>query len=554
MRFLDDAEKRELRSHLKDYLIESGLATPEQIDRGQNFCCPGVNHVDDSPSAHYYDDPNCPHVYCFGCGESWDLLKLIAEREHRPTFEEQVERARELYGNERTFDRPFAVEQPQRAEHVITEEEQQRISDYILESQKHLEETDYFLRRGFSLDFARQQGMGYDPKGYRLVIPTDEGYVARTVLPYENIPRYLNSKGTRVSLSGKAALDQDKPVFVVEGIFDALAIRQAGYEAISLNSTSNAKLLVEAARERESCPELILALDSDKTGKTSAMELKEQLDEIGVNSKLVLYGWGNYKDAGEWLEKAGTAALKDRLKGVMELESSPLEIIQDEETYANMYHKLQENKPAHASEDLLKYWENVMHEIREAVIQLHKAEKQCKALKLWSLGIEKAAEEFDIEAEKLEPIRQELSNIEAKAEQDLKDWEYIMKSMVKLESFSNNLIDAVMEMRERNPLFKLPEVQHAMEAEEALREPPKKKPGEIYFALLREAARNNTGILADEADKLIAEKLKERKKGSREIAACLSYSPSLRNVPEGKRTATAETMVRNIQNARDAGR
>ena len=88
MKFLDEDEKRELRSHLKEYLVESGLARPEQIERGQNFSCPGMDHNDDSPSAHYYDDPNCPHVYCFGCGESWDLFKLIAdsypsERTHR---------------------------------------------------------------------------------------------------------------------------------------------------------------------------------------------------------------------------------------------------------------------------------------------------------------------------------------------------------------------------------------------------------------------------------------------------------------------------------------
>ena len=557
LRFLDEDEKRELRSHLKEYLVESGLATVEQISRGQNFSCPGLDHNDDSPSAHYYDDPKCPHVYCFGCGDSWELFKLIGEREGKFSFEEQVERARELYGRERSDNRPIPVVKLQQTVEngPVTEEEKEKLREFVKESQKHLEETDYFLRRGFSLEFAREQGVGYSPERHRLIVPTDEGYVARTVLPYDNIPRYLNSKGANVSLAGKAALDQDKPVFVVEGIFDALAIRQAGYEAISLNSTSNAKLLLDAVEKSEAKPELVIALDNDKTGRKTAMELKARLDEmLGVKSRLVLDSWGEFKDAGEWLEKAGNDALKERLGVVMAMDSDRLESLQDEETYAMMYHRLRENKPAHATDDLLEYWESVIHEIKETVIQLHKAEKQCKVLKLWSTAIEKAAEEFSIEPEKVEPLRQELSKIEAKAQQDLKDWEYIMKSMEKLDFFSNNLIDSIVEIRERNPLFKLPEVQHAMEAEEALREPPKQKPEVIYYALLREAAENNTGILDYEADRLIAERLKDSRKNEKEIAMCLSFSPALRNVPEGKRKATAETVLKDIESKRGAGR
>ena len=42
LRFLDKDEKRELRSHLKEYLVESDPATVEQISRGQNFSCPEI--------------------------------------------------------------------------------------------------------------------------------------------------------------------------------------------------------------------------------------------------------------------------------------------------------------------------------------------------------------------------------------------------------------------------------------------------------------------------------------------------------------------------------
>ena len=547
MRFLDEDEKRELRSHLKEYLIECGLATAEQISRGQNFCCPGENHNDDSPSAHYYDDPKCPHVYCFGCGESWDLLKLIAEHEHKPSFEDQVARARELYGDMRTEDRPVPVLKPQTQNKAVPlrEIDKKEIAALIDESQKHLEETDYYLRRGLSLAFAKAQGLGYNPENHRLIIPTDTGYVARSVLPYENIPRYLNIKGLKVSLAGAKCLEQKDPVFVVEGIFDALAIRQAGFQAISLNSTSNIKLLVEAVKNSKEAPDIIITLDNDDTGRGKAVELKEMLTSVGASSKLILNAWGDFKDAGEFLEKAGNDSLKERLGLVMDMEESKIEIIKDDETYAAMYHRLKENKPTHATDDLLQYWEKVINEIKDTVIQLHRAEKQCKVLKLWSVAIETAAKEFDMQPEQVDPIRQELSNIEAKAEQDLKDWQYIMQSMEKLEFFSNNLIDSVMEMREKNPLMKLPEVQHAMAADEALREPPKRKPDEIYFALLREAVRSKTGILTDEADMIIAERLKAHKKGEKEIAKCLSHSPGLRNLPEKTRMSTAEAIVRN---------
>ena len=169
MKYIDEQEKMELGRHLADYLIESGCVTADALEREKNFCCPDPAHGDDSPSAHYYDKgPNtCPVVYCFGCGNTWDLFKLIGARENLPDFSQQVERARELYGSlERSADaRPVTYSQPRKTQPVrasITEEDKARLRHYQLNCQQNILQTDFWRNRGFTEDFVKTHGLGYD--------------------------------------------------------------------------------------------------------------------------------------------------------------------------------------------------------------------------------------------------------------------------------------------------------------------------------------------------------------------------------------------------------
>lgn len=324
MRYLDETEKRELLSHLADYLIETGIATARQLARHENFSCPSNDHNDSSPSAHYYDGPNDPRVICFGCGKCWNLFNLLKEREGLHTFKEQVERARELYGSGKTdgAERPIEIRKDMVYNKLADRDDEKRRAEamaYVEACRKDIFKTDYWYKRGFERKFVESAGLGYDVKSCRLIVPIDAGYVARITLPPDyveakGISRYKNPKGLPSSLIGGDELKRAGKLYVVEGALDALAIRQAGGRAVGLNSISNMKLLVAKAKEYNTDAEIIVALDGDAAGVSKGMELAKQLRDAGCRVKFLQYAWNECKDPGEWLEKKGTNSLRSQLE------------------------------------------------------------------------------------------------------------------------------------------------------------------------------------------------------------------------------------------------
>ena len=532
MKYIDELEKMELGRHLADYLIESGCATPEALERGKNFSCPAPAHGDDSPSAHYYDKgPNtCPVVYCFGCRGTWDLFKLIGARENLPEFSQQVERARELYGTRAREDdaRPVACSPTRKAPVVragFTSEDKAKIKQYLTNCQQNILQTDFWRNRGFAEDFVKAHGLGYDVHEKRLIIPTDTAYVARTTQPDERI-RYKNPKGVAVSLTGSEKLKEPGQVFVVEGALDALAIEQSGGRAIALNSVSNANLLVSAAKE--SPAEFLITLDNDEAGERTGRELAESLAGQGLSVTLIPKAWQPCKDPGEWLELGGKEVLERRIQEIAHPKAeAKTEAQEDKETYQQLYDRLMEHKPDHAKSDLLEYWQRVTGEIRNAVTRLHEAQKFCEALDLWALAIGQAAKEFEFQTEELAPVRDVLKEIGKKAQQETEDWQFIFDTMSKLDEFTRDLIDKAVEARKANPLLALPKVQHACSLDEAMERLAPEYFEEIYYAAVKDISRKQAGIGIYEADKAMVPLLKEKGVGSAHISGILANSPRL---------------------------
>ncbi len=551
MKYIDEQEKMELGRHLADYLIECGCATPEALARGKNFCCPDPAHGDDSPSAHYYDKgPNaCPVVYCFGCGNTWDLFKLIGARENLPDFSQQVERARELYGSlERSADtRPIDYSQP-RKRHTVraedTAEDKARIQQYKLNCQQNILQTDFWRKRGFTEDFVKSHGLGYDVREKRLIIPTDTAYVARATQSDERI-RYKNPKGISVSLTGSEKLKEPGKVFVVEGALDALAIEQSGGKAIALNSVSNANLLVSLAKD--SPAEFLITLDNDEAGLKTGKELAEKLAGMGRSVTLVPKAWEPCKDPGEWLEIGGKEVLERRLQDITRPQTEEkTEAQQDKETYQQLYERLLEHKPEHAKSDLIEYWQRVTGEIRNAVTRLHEAQQFCQALDLWTLAIGQAAKEFDFKTEELAPVREVLKELGKNAQQEADDWNAIFDIMTKLDDFTRDLIEKAVEVRKANPLLGLPKVQHAGSLDEALKKLEPEHFEDVYYAAVKEVCRKQAGIGIFEADKGVVPLLKERGIGNVHITGIMANSPRLEHLDQPARVLDSRRFMEHI--------
>ena len=87
---------------------------------------------------------------------------------------------------------------------------------------------------------------------------------------------------------------------MTEGAIDALSIIEAGGEALSLNSTSNTRKLLEQLKSKRSRSTLILCLDTDDAGRKASSELAEGLRELNI-AYVTADICGQHKDPNEAL-------------------------------------------------------------------------------------------------------------------------------------------------------------------------------------------------------------------------------------------------------------
>ena len=142
----------------------------------------------------------------------------------------------------------------------------------------------YLSLRGISNDTAAAYMIGYDPTTRYMVIPVSPAfYIARNTDPAAKL-RYKNPAGVSIELFNTQALYNDaaRPVFVTEGAIDALSIIEAGGEAMSLNSTSNARKLIEHLKTKRTRSIIALCLDTDEAGRKTTAELAAGLRELNI--------------------------------------------------------------------------------------------------------------------------------------------------------------------------------------------------------------------------------------------------------------------------------
>ena len=124
------------------------------------------------------------------------------------------------------------------------------------------------FRLGFDPNYSRSTG-GATWKA--LIIPTGKGsFVARNTDPQaEKKNRYRKTGASRI-YNRKALQKAEKPIFIVEGELDALAVITAGGEAVVLGSTANYRSFLKLIESEKPSQPLIIALDKDEDGQKTA--------------------------------------------------------------------------------------------------------------------------------------------------------------------------------------------------------------------------------------------------------------------------------------------
>lgn len=160
------------------------------------------------------------------------------------------------------------------------------------------EDKKYFVKRGVHPNLIDKYKLslfqGND--GKRAMLPVWEGdkvvyYTTRALDGQE--PRYKNSKGkVKYFNIDYIHQEQDGPIFITEGIFDALTLETLGYKAIALNSASNVLEAFQTITDMNKHNNILMtAFDNDEAGKYATETLPFKRLEIPEQ----------YKDVNEWV-------------------------------------------------------------------------------------------------------------------------------------------------------------------------------------------------------------------------------------------------------------
>ncbi len=251
-----------LRPMLETYLRERG------IDPRKRFRCLNPEHFDHDPSMGY--DSKRHKVHCFACGADYDLYDLLQMNEHLSSPLEALSEASRRYGHGNIHtDSPASSEKRPTSKPQATAEAQR----YIVSCAAHRGETDYFVRRGLSEKTAARFQLGYDSALDCVVLPCDGGHIVRRAVAEK---RYLNEKGLPSPLFQADKLTGSQPVFIVEGVFDALSAEELGFCACAMNGSGNRTKIAAILQTLSDSAPILLLPDNDKAGDEWASTLTEQ--------------------------------------------------------------------------------------------------------------------------------------------------------------------------------------------------------------------------------------------------------------------------------------
>lgn len=350
----------------------------------KGYICPTCGNGSGQDGTGITRNPQTGRWKCFKCGLYEDIIGLYGIANGIQDYPARLQGAADYYHISIDQEAPRQYQNQAKTErntqsnihtNTYTQQQPQDFTLFYRAAAAHLQETDYPQRRGLSLEICKKYGLGFvgnwkHPRAPlmkespRLIIPvTPQTYIAR----YAGEGDFINHEG-KVENKSKAkagdnvswtfnrqALETAKrPIFVVEGEIDALSIIEAGGEAVAIGSTANVKRFVEELKERQRRPAqpLIIALDNDTAGKTTADTLELELQKLGVSA----YRYnpaGIYKDANERLT-ADRAGLEEAVAKAGSLED--LRSIEEQE---RMEAYLQNSAAAHLQEFVDGIKENV---------------------------------------------------------------------------------------------------------------------------------------------------------------------------------------------------
>ena len=370
-----DAARQEIRSRWREIIVKYTEPAKTRVEGKETYICPFCGHGKGGDGMKNNPDSKDGNgIKCFGCGFSGDIIDFIMQKcgaDYNGALEMAAadlgitlpvyrsDAAQRTAG--RTYPTPAQAAQAAQSDdngaadkkdtgdaadaQSDAREATADYTEYYKECAARLNDPaalSYLQARGISPETAAAHNLGYDPawisptvikaqqeKGSdwrpeptaRIIMPVSKNhYVARAISPdTEKAYQKMNETGGgNSSIFNAAAVGKPGPLFVVEGIFDALSIIECGAAAIALNSTSNADLLIKgiSAHRNRVAAQFVLCLDNDDAGRRAAEKLQEAFKKLDIKY-ITANICGAYKDANDALQ-ADPAALKENIAAATE--------------------------------------------------------------------------------------------------------------------------------------------------------------------------------------------------------------------------------------------
>jgi DNA primase catalytic core len=326
--------------------------------RGANYLglCPF--HGEKTPSFNV--SPARRRYHCFGCGAGGDIFSWVQERELL-SFPEAIRFLAERAGiavassgAQGSGGAPAPVISPRVEDLRRVCKEAQHIFVSALHAPVGEAARRYLRERGLSRRIIERTGIGFAPAdalhhhgckdpelladagllmgrkflfAHRIIVPVaDEqgrpiGFVGRRLPGDDKGGKYINPPATPLYEKNKVlygldrarrALRGGKPLILVEGPLDVIALEQFGVEgAVASSGTAFTKeqAALMARRSRGVAP--VLLFDGDRAGQEAVEKAAEHLLTHGLNPRVVTLQPGDDPDS--WVRRVGEAEAQDAL-------------------------------------------------------------------------------------------------------------------------------------------------------------------------------------------------------------------------------------------------
>ena len=258
----------------------------------------GQNHYFECPSCHHHNKKLTIHIEknvfsCFHCeikGRSFIyLLKLAGVSnltQYKKVFNEEAKKnigdIDNIFGEEPLIENKLTL--PKGYENLFRN----------IKKEFYKRAVDYLLQRGLRKEDILKYNIHYSVSEQRVLFPSYDKdsnlnyYVARSIQPFENY-KYKNARASKRNvIFNEHLIEWNKPLYIVEGIFDAILSRKNAVPILGSNIGTGSLLFKRLLENRT---EVIVALDAD--AKKKVVNLINKL--VKFNVKVTYVDWENEK-------------------------------------------------------------------------------------------------------------------------------------------------------------------------------------------------------------------------------------------------------------------